>query len=162
MIKHIGEKPYLCNQCGQSILQNNNFKHYLRKHTVERLHKCNYCEKFFSQKKLLRYTWEYTLGRSHTYCRSRTSILSFTWGNTQKRDHVNAAFVTKFSCRTSILSITWGNIQEKGHAIVEIVERLFHKNIILGYIWEYKLPLEKSHTYATFVTNFLAETEQQV
>ena len=64
--------------------------------------------KVFLTKKLLRYTWEYTLGRSHTYCRSRTSILSFTWGNTQKRDHVNAAFVTRFSCRTSILSITWG------------------------------------------------------
>ena len=50
-------------------------------------------------------------------------------------------------------------MQERGHTNVAIVKSPFHKKFLLRYTSEYTLG--RCHTYATIVTDFLAEAEQQ-
>ena len=99
----IGEKPYLCIHYNQAFFQNSNFKHHLRKNTEEKPYKCSYLENSFNKNIILGYTWEYTMGRSHTYA----AILCGKLGNTQERDHTNVAIVENRSHRNFFLRYTY-------------------------------------------------------
>lgn len=58
----LGEKPYMCNQCGQTFIQQSHLTGHLKTHTDDRPHVCSYCGKTFKHQSTLKKHVEIHLG----------------------------------------------------------------------------------------------------
>ena len=47
MRTHIGEKPHKCNQCEKAFSDNGNLRRHLKTYSDERPYKCSQCDKAF-------------------------------------------------------------------------------------------------------------------
>lgn len=50
----LGEKPYLCTQCGASFIQTSHLKEHIRRHSDERPYPCTQCDLSFKHKSTLK------------------------------------------------------------------------------------------------------------
>jgi len=46
----VGERPFVCMECGRAFNQKNALETHMRKHRGERPHKCSFCSMAFTQK----------------------------------------------------------------------------------------------------------------
>lgn len=46
----VGERPFVCKECGRAFNQKNALETHMRKHRGERPHKCSFCSMAFTQK----------------------------------------------------------------------------------------------------------------